>query len=519
MSLISVSNVLGTNYAPNEHDSVVVQKSLSEQEKLLEQLRAQKVDLEQQLLVVNQREAQIVKTVADHRTLLRASPMRSLPAELLGEIFLAHCAGYPDFDNDGAVFRMSRLRLLAVCTRWRDVALSTPRIWAALSVDCVRWYGFTEEYFESRFSAIKGWVSSSGRLPLSIGFRFVETSHRHDYQITMFNTIFAQLHRCKSFSGRINFDPDCHDPVQRAVDQDIPDAPMLESLSLRSYRINTATISWRRNLYAKIPRLRHLDIDDASAVVSLPVQDIITVKLETATLSDLFYLVENAAVLEELQLGVVKQSDLPQPGRRDPRRLDSLVSVHFQYTSSVMVNQFIDYVTLPSINELIIRATPSWPDTDAFMPFFRRSACSLTKLIIMAADADKHGFLLGVLPLVPSLQVLRIENRDYHGPLHPLPSTVLDYLTGKPKRQNLTAVADLQISVQLRQMASVKRLLDCRHTRWEKLGVARLNCFSITIVTARLSTYQMKDRRQQMLEVFEPYKKAGLSMTWTIRSR
>ncbi|SJL07198.1 uncharacterized protein ARMOST_10541 [Armillaria ostoyae] len=494
MSLISVSDILGTNHAPNQHDCDVVQKSLSEQEQLLEQVRTQKADLEQQLLVVTQRETQIVKSIADHRTLLRASPIRSLPSELLGEIFLAHCADSDLYDSSGATFRKSRLRLLWVCTRWRDVALSTPRIWAALSVDCAY---YPTEGAGSRISVLKRWVSSSGRLPLNIGFLFSEYRNAADYKINVFNTIFAQLHRCQSFRGRINFAVHGTDSVQRAIDQEIPDAPMLESLTLGSYPIDEPTIDWRRKLYSKIPRLRHLDIDSAEGIVSLPVKDMITVKLESIALSDLFYVVENATVLEELNVGEV---DLDHVSRH-----------------STAVNKFISYVTLPSIKELTIRATLSWPEADAFTRFFKRSACSLTKLIIRAPDADKHGFLLAVLPLVPSLQVLHVENRGFNVPSHPLPSPMLEYLTGKPKRQNLTALTDLKLSVQLRQMSGVKKLLDYRCTNWEKLGVARLDHLSITIITSRLSAAQMKDRRQQMLEVFKPYKKAGF--TWAIESR
>ncbi|KAK0503698.1 hypothetical protein EDD18DRAFT_1099036 [Armillaria luteobubalina] len=516
MSLISVSDILGTNHAPNVHDCDVIQKSLSEQEQLLEQVRVQKADCEQQLLVVTQRETQIVKSIADHRTLLRASPIRSLPAELLGEIFLAHCADSHADDNSGTTLRKSRLLLLWVCTKWRDVALSTPRIWVALFVNCKRYP--TEEVM-SRISVLKRWVSSSGRLPLSIAFLFSEYRNAADYQINVFNTILAQLHRCKSFRGRISFDAHGTDSVRRAIDLDIPDAPMLESLTLGSYPIDEHTIGWRRKLYTKIPRLPHLNVDSAKGIASLSVKDMITVKLDCAVLSDLFYVVENATVLEELKVEYVDLPDrVSRHSRHNSRRLDRLFRLDFQRAADTAVNEFTDYVTLPSIKELTIRTTSAWPDVDAFTRFFKRSAYSLTQLIIEAPDGDKHGFLLAVLPLVPSLQVLHVETRtSYNMPPQSLPFPVLEYLTGKPKRQNLTALTDMKFSVQLRQMSSLKKLLDYRRTNWEKLGVARLDHLSVTIITSRLSAAQMKDRRQQMLEVFKPYKRARFK--WAIESR
>ncbi|KAK0487221.1 hypothetical protein IW261DRAFT_1603331 [Armillaria novae-zelandiae] len=507
MSLISVSDILGTNHAPDEHDCGVIQMSLSEQERLLEQVRAQKAELEQQLLVVTQLETRLVKSIADHRTLLRASPIRSLPVELLGEVFLAHCAESGLDDSSGATFRERRLRLLWVCSRWRAVALSMPRIWVALSVDCAF---YRTEGARSRIPVLERWISSSGRLPLSIAFVFSDFPNAH-YQINAFNMVLAQLPRCKSFRGRINFRTDY---VRMAVDQDVPDAPILESLTLTSYPIDEPTLGWRRKLYAKIPRLRHFDIDSAHGIFSLSVKDLITVKIERFALRELFYIVENATVLEELKVGYVDLPDhVPQHIQHDVRRLDRLFRVHFQQTASSSVNKFFDHVMLPSIKELTMRTNSAWPDGDAFTRFLKRSGCSLTHLIIDAPVPDKHGFLLAVLPLVPSLQVLHVEPRaGFDLPSYPLPFPVLEYLTGKPKRQNLTALTDLKFPLLLSQMPSLTMLLEYRCTNWEMLGVARLDHISVTIITPRLSPAQTRDRKQQMSEVFKPYKKAGF--TW-----
>ncbi|KAK0485291.1 hypothetical protein EDD18DRAFT_1111615 [Armillaria luteobubalina] len=335
-------------------------------------------------------------------------------------------------------------------------------IWVALSVNCKRYP--TEEVMP-RISVLKRWVSSSGRLPLSIAFLFSEYRNAADYQINVFNTILAQLHRCKSFHGRISFDAHGTDSVQRAIDLDIPDVPMLESLTLGSYPMGKHTIGWQRKLYTKIPRLRHLDVDSAKGIASLSVKDMITVKLDSAVLSDLFYIVENATVLEELKVEYVDLPDrVSRHSRHNSRRLDRLFRLDFQRAADTAVNKFIDYVMLSSIKELTIQTTSAWPDVDAFTRFFKRSACSLTQLIIEAPDGDKHGFLLA-----------------------------------------------------LRQMSSLKKLLDYRCTNWEKLGVARLDHLSVTIITSRLSAAQMKDRRQQMLEVFKLHKKARFK--WAIESR
>lgn len=57
------------------------------------------------------------------RTMAYLSPIRRLPNELLREIFLCHFEEYP----------VCAWGLAAVCTMWRRLALSMPRIWSKVS--------------------------------------------------------------------------------------------------------------------------------------------------------------------------------------------------------------------------------------------------------------------------------------------------------------------------------------------------------------------------------------------------
>ncbi|KAK0185742.1 hypothetical protein F5146DRAFT_1071316 [Armillaria mellea] len=133
------------------------------------------------------------------------------------------------------------------------------------------------------------------------------------------------------------------------------------------------------------------------------------------------------------------------------------------------------------------------------MRFFKRSACSLTKLIAY--------FLFA-----PSLQILRIETQPYTM-CYPLPFAVLEFIIGGPDRQNLTALTDLEIVVQLPQMIDVKKLLDYRHSNWRKSGVARLKCFSSRVIIGTQPPGEWKVREQELWKFFEPYEQDGLSVT------
>ncbi|KAJ7471456.1 hypothetical protein B0H11DRAFT_1867745 [Mycena galericulata] len=99
------------------------------------------------------RRSELETFVRTHRSMLSA--IRRLPSEILSEIFI-HSVG----KQDGC-----RPRLAAcVCTRWRDVALSTPRLWCDI-------YLHEEEIrAQSLHSLLSLQLERSGQVPLSVVF-------------------------------------------------------------------------------------------------------------------------------------------------------------------------------------------------------------------------------------------------------------------------------------------------------------------------------------------------------------
>ncbi|KAJ6556638.1 hypothetical protein DFH09DRAFT_923448 [Mycena vulgaris] len=103
------------------------------------------------------------------------SPIRRLPAELLVEIF-EMCSPpsaediSPDITPSEELHRLAKhhlLQLSQVCSRWHDIAMSTPRLWSKIVVQTSRWTGSTAS------SAIfLGLLASSlqrgGNFPLTI---------------------------------------------------------------------------------------------------------------------------------------------------------------------------------------------------------------------------------------------------------------------------------------------------------------------------------------------------------------
>lgn len=102
------------------------------------------------------------QSLIHHESLI--APIRRLPTEILSEIFLA-LPRDPDI-HPFAIWN-SPVLLTRVCSRWRDVAISTPQLWDTvdLSVDDRSVRPFTMEFWQT-------WLSRSGACPLKLKVHF-----------------------------------------------------------------------------------------------------------------------------------------------------------------------------------------------------------------------------------------------------------------------------------------------------------------------------------------------------------
>src|SRR5262245_5032863 len=91
------------------------------------------------------------------------SPSRvELPPEILSEIFLTCLPVNSSWEESECPQRKDVLLFGQVSRYWRDVSLSTIRLWSVLNID-VRVRDMTRE-----MDAAKGWLARSGVAPLSI---------------------------------------------------------------------------------------------------------------------------------------------------------------------------------------------------------------------------------------------------------------------------------------------------------------------------------------------------------------
>jgi hypothetical protein len=174
--------LLVSNYASGDMEANTIRAIISEKESELDRLRREIVDTQDTLatllaienpaddtdylaevercqsalnhLVRNRDEASGV--LEKHRVSL--SPVRRLPPEVLGEIFL-HCLPGGAFVTPAPL--QPPLLLANVCTMWRSIALSTAGLWSSVAVKVS---GFD---VHPHTDLVKLWVERSGTHPMS----------------------------------------------------------------------------------------------------------------------------------------------------------------------------------------------------------------------------------------------------------------------------------------------------------------------------------------------------------------
>src|SRR5882672_9516402 len=94
-----------------------------------------------------------------HSLVALVAPIRRLPPEVLSEIFLH----YNDENNISDLqLNTAPLLLGGVCSRWRTIALSTPRLWTSFALT------IQPKYLKSDVMLAKTWLARAGTCPLTI---------------------------------------------------------------------------------------------------------------------------------------------------------------------------------------------------------------------------------------------------------------------------------------------------------------------------------------------------------------
>ncbi|KAJ7143614.1 hypothetical protein C8R43DRAFT_1014781 [Mycena crocata] len=175
---------IGTNYAPLDAEIVHIKQ-------LLVDPCAEIQRIDDEIAQLQARRLKLSTYVSEYTALI--SPMRRLPSDIVREIFIS-CL--PANHNPIISAEEAPLLLTRVCSIWRSIALSTPRMWAAIHI--VEPRELDPQVQAGCLDMVNNWLGRSGGLPLSISFHPI--IHVPAVSSLLFDVIMSFSSRWKDIS-------------------------------------------------------------------------------------------------------------------------------------------------------------------------------------------------------------------------------------------------------------------------------------------------------------------------------
>ncbi|KAJ7175104.1 hypothetical protein C8R43DRAFT_1057757 [Mycena crocata] len=200
-SLAHLEQRCGTNYVPSDDDRRRIQELRAQFLPKLSRIFAEIDVHEGQLLELHFRSDTIQEILDPYLALV--SPMRSIPAEILQEIF-THCLrskNHPIMHTSEAPLLLGR-----VCSTWRTISLSTPSLWSSVHVVIPPPQGvcLTESSpitdspnVSARYEGLRTWFQRSGDCPLSISLFAPDSFDFPKFTQAFVDLIISYHRRCK----------------------------------------------------------------------------------------------------------------------------------------------------------------------------------------------------------------------------------------------------------------------------------------------------------------------------------
>ncbi|KAJ7654328.1 hypothetical protein B0H17DRAFT_864853, partial [Mycena rosella] len=120
-------DVLRTNFAPSDQGCRHIRDLVVAPAKELEKTTAEILRLKAMLAPLIRKRDELTEFIDSHLALV--SPARRLPDDIIREIFTATL---PSDHQPKMTSRESPLLISRICSGWRSLALSMPRLWASL---------------------------------------------------------------------------------------------------------------------------------------------------------------------------------------------------------------------------------------------------------------------------------------------------------------------------------------------------------------------------------------------------
>ncbi|KAJ6492587.1 hypothetical protein C8R47DRAFT_1195337 [Mycena vitilis] len=283
-------------------------------------------------------------------------PVLALPNELISEIFLRFLPPYPDFPPLKGL--LSPTLLTHICRQWRDIALSTPQLWSAISSFDNNWEG-------RELPIVKLWLERSHYCPLSIKLG-TETAGADDKLVEAVIPHRARWRYLKiDLEGHDSCIFDGPMPLLRHL-QLVVDAPFETLVNGFSFQ--------------DLPLLRTVALNDYALPVTLPWTQLTSLALFDMYPSELVPILVQTRNLVHCELHV----DFRAPEYREVWRditLESLESLVLKHHGPWPTKDFLPTLIVPALRTLQLPESLLTPNPiGSLRAFISKSGCPLEEL-------------------------------------------------------------------------------------------------------------------------------------------
>ncbi|KAJ7659276.1 hypothetical protein DFH06DRAFT_1472661 [Mycena polygramma] len=347
----------------------------------LQVLDAKILDLRRSLAALETEHASVRERLDAHKY-----PVLTLPNEVVSEIFVHFLPPYPLCAPTYGF--LSPERLLLVCQKWRDIALSTPALWRAIDL---------EDGGDRQCRNLEAWLGRSGGYPLSISIQ-IEHPGQEDELLQLLvprraRWKYFQLLRVGLENSFLSEGPL---PLLRSLDigalslpATFPDMPRLHTVTLRTRRYfprPAALLSWSQ-------------LTSLTLIGSLP-RECMPIVLQTPNL-------HTPATLGDVGLGLVQHRDLNNL-RVSSRRLSSkereqIVILLMNVYGGFPLKYLLSFMS-PALRRLQCPEADNHSDlTDILNSFISNSGCTIQELHIAGECETPCDAYVAAFPAIPKI--------------------------------------------------------------------------------------------------------------------
>ncbi|KAF5356427.1 hypothetical protein D9758_009524 [Tetrapyrgos nigripes] len=393
--------------SPTSSESSQLSKLISNAEQDLSDYEKDIQSVENVLLDLSKKKEELERYVDHCKSYL--SPIRRLPTEIMGEIFLnyqdLHMSDREDRQFRGPLTRplysspaMTALVLSSVCKLWHTITLATPQLWSRFSLRIRGKCGSLSHLLEI-------YLSRSKQHPLT--FDVVVNGDGPNSNIII-RLLSAHSHRwffanCDGRCPGLNMQLDL--PLLQSLEMQYEDADSLNAFAGARALRTVSLVGIPRFLLSNLPWdqiqfLRALELSTGD--VGLP--------------KYVWELAQKCPALCSLELGFSDYSPHEPAVFTSSLYLSKLESLCLWFVNWCDFCELFSVSTLPSLRKLSLELHPFEPpgsDTATFSAFISRSQCSISILRLENLQKSTVQLACGMLHHIPTLIELILEECLY----------------------------------------------------------------------------------------------------------